>query len=67
MSIREPLQFHVILRSPGRVGTTKNLTVNLCTEILRGVYFEFAKGMTWNYFRMDPNEESWSRGFARED
>jgi len=61
MSIREPLQFHVILRSPECVGTTKNFV------ILRGVYPEPAEGMTWNHFRMDTNEESWSRGFARED
>jgi hypothetical protein len=47
--IREPLQFNVILRSPERVGTTKN------PEILRGVYFEFAEGMILNHFRMDTN------------
>jgi len=61
--IREPLQFQVILRNPERVGTTKN------PKILRGVYFEFAEGlrMTISRFCMDTNEESWSRGFARED
>jgi hypothetical protein len=35
VSLREPLEFHVILRSPERIGTTKNLTVNACIEILR--------------------------------
>ena len=61
MFIGRPLQLHVILRSPEHVGTTKNL------EILRGVYFEFAERMAVNHFRIDTNEESWSRGFARED
>jgi hypothetical protein len=57
MSIREPLQFHVILRSPERIGTTKNLKVNVCTEILRGVYPEPAEKlrMTMNRFCMDTN------------
>jgi hypothetical protein len=47
--IREPLQFKVILRSPERVGTTKN------PERFRGIYFEFAEGMILNHFRMDTN------------
>ena len=57
MSIRETLQFYVILRSPVRVGTAKN------PVILRGVYpacpahssGELAEGlrMTMNRFCMD--------------
>ena len=60
MFIREPLQFHVILRNHATGGRTKNLTVNVCAEILRGVYPELAEGlrMTMHRFRMDPNEES---------
>ena len=49
MFIREPLQFNIMLRSPERVGTTKN------PEIFRGVYLGFAEGMILNYFRMDTN------------
>jgi hypothetical protein len=45
----------VILRSPANGGTTKNLVILGCFEILRGVYPEYTEGlrMTMQWFRMN--------------
>ena len=53
--IRKTVFMGVILRSPAKSGTTKNLIVTGSAEILRGVYPEYTDGlrMTWRSFRME--------------
>jgi hypothetical protein len=42
---KETVFLHVILRSHASGGTTKNLLLHACAEILRGVYPELAEGL----------------------